>query len=143
MIPDRPFPCGALIKCLAEMLDRNANNNLAMCGVTFSQMKLLVMLHETNADSVTMKEIEKYFDLSQPTVAGIVSRLEKKNLVTGFTDSDDRRIKRVRITEEGRLACEQSRCEMIDYENWFLKALSEEEQSELLKLLSKIYDDVA
>ena len=143
MIPERPFPCGALIKCLAEMLDRNANNNLATCGVTFSQMKLLAMLHETDTDSVTMKEIEKYFDLSQPTVAGIVSRLEEKRLVVGFKDPDDRRIKRVSITDKGRQTCEESKCEMTGYENWFMKSLNGDERAELLRLLTKIYEDVA
>lgn len=139
---ERPFPCGALIKCLAEMLDKNANNNLTECGITFSQMKLLVMLHESGRDSVTMKEIEKYFDLTQATVAGLVVRLEKKELIEGFTDPDDRRIKRVRITPAGRLTCEKSKTAMIDYENWFLKSLSDEERKELMRLMLKIYNDV-
>lgn len=139
---DRPFPCGALIKCLAEMLDKNANNNLTECGVTFSQMKLLVMLHESGRDSITMKEIERYFDLTQATVAGLVVRLEKKRLIEGFTDPDDKRIKRVRITPEGRLTCERSKTAMTDYENWFLKSLSDEERKELMRLMLKIYNDV-
>ena len=138
---DRPFPCGAMIKCLAEMLDKNANKNLADNGITFSQMKVLVMLHENGRDSVTMKELERYFDLTQATVAGIVARLEKKELIEGFTDPCDRRIKRVRITPEGRRVCEASKTAMTDYENRFLRALDEAERKELMRLMLKIYND--
>lgn len=139
---DDKLPCGALMKRLSEILHKNANNGLAERGVTFSQMRLLIMLHEGMRDSFTMKELERYFDLTQATVAGLVSRLEKKELIEGFTDPGDRRIKRVKITPEGEKLCRENRIAMDDYEKWFLKSLSEEEQEELRRLLTKIYMDV-
>ena len=51
-----------------------------------------------------MKELEHYFQIAQSTVVGIVSRLEKKELVEAFGDSSDKRIKVVHITPSGE-AC--------------------------------------
>ena len=136
------FYPGALMKRISEVLDKKANSGLAEHGVTFSQMKLLIMLAESGADSVALKELERYFDLTQATIAGLVVRLEKKNLICGFTDPSDKRIKRVRITPEGRLLCETAKSEMIEYENWLLEALSEEEKEEFTRLLKKIYTNI-
>ena len=140
---DEPIHYGGLIKRLAEAIDKNANNDLSCSGVTFSQLKILIMLHESTESSVSLKELERYFDLTQATIAGIVVRLEKKKLLEGFTDPADKRIKRVRITDEGRALCEETRIRMDKYEEWFLRSLNAEEREELGRLLMKIYNDVS
>lgn len=139
---DRNYHCGALMKRLAEILNKNANNDLAMREVTFSQMRVLIMLNEVSEDSAASKEVEKYFGFTQSTIAGIIDRLEKKGLVEGFTDPEDKRRKRVRITQKGKNLCEETKVSMDNYETWFLKSLTEEEKSELSRLLLKIYNDV-
>ena len=130
---------GALIKRVSEMFDKKANSGLAEYGITVSQMKLLVMIKESKAESVALKELERYFELTQATIAGLVIRLEKKGLVLGFADPSDKRIKRVRITDEGRALCENSKVEMAAYEDWLLKSLNKEEREELNWLLAKVY----
>lgn len=130
---------GALIKRVSEMFDKKANSGLADYGITVSQMKLLVMIKESGEDSVALKELERYFELTQATIAGLVIRLEKKGFVCGFADPSDKRIKRVRITDEGRALCENSKAEMAAYEDWLLKSLDEKEKDELKALLAKVY----
>lgn len=136
---ERQIPCGALIKRIAELADKNANNDLADNGITFSQMKILIMLHESRKDSVTLKELERHFDLAQPTIAGIVQRLERKKLLMSFTDPDDRRIKRVRVTEQGHALCDETKVKMDENESRFLKGLTAQECGELERLLMKVY----
>ncbi len=52
-------------------------------------------------ETVSLKEIEGFLGVAQPTAAGIVKRMEK-NLVSSYQAADDRRVKMIRITEEGR-----------------------------------------
>lgn len=134
--------CGAMIKRLAEITDRNANNELSKSDVTFSQLRILIMLHESIYDSLSLKEIERYFDLTQATVAGIIVRLERKNFLEGFTDPADRRIKRVRITQQGRKLCDDTKLFMDGCEERLLRCLDEEERSKLHEYLSRICRDM-
>ena len=139
---EKTFPSGALMKRISEQLDKNANNDLSENDVTYSQMKIMIMLMENGQDSVPLKQLEGYFDLSQATVAGLVARMERKKILYGFTDPDDRRIKRVSITDEGKAICAASKLRMQEYERWLLKSLDEDEQEELHRLLNKIYIDI-
>lgn len=134
--------CGAMIKRLAEITDRNANNELSKSDVTFSQLRILIMLHESIYDSLSLKEIERYFDLTQATVAGIIVRLERKNFLEGFTDPADRRIKRVRITQQGRKLCDDTKLFMDGCEERLLRCLDEEERLKLQEYLSRICRDM-
>ena len=134
--------CGAMIKRLAEITDRNANNELSKNDVTFSQLRILIMLRESIYDSLSLKEIERYFDLTQATVAGIIVRLERKNFLEGFTDPADRRIKRVRITQQGIKLCDDTKLFMDGCEERLLRCLDEEERLKLQEYLSRICRDM-
>lgn len=48
------------------------------------------------------RDIEEAFQLTHPTVSGLLSRLEKKGFVESRPDEHDRRIKRLHILPKGR-----------------------------------------
>ncbi|MCC8168229.1 MAG: MarR family transcriptional regulator, partial [Clostridiales bacterium] len=88
----------------------------------------------------TLKTLEKYFGVAQSTEAGIAVRLEKKELVTSYTDPDDRRIKIIVITNAGRKICEEAHSNMLNAEHRLLKGLNEEESGQFFALLEKVYN---
>lgn len=132
--------CGELLKRLNESLERSANNDLKRRDITFSQMKVLATLHSEQNEELTMKELERRFDVAQATIAGLSARLEKKGFVEGYTDPNDRRVKHIRLTASGRALCESTHSSMMEQENQFFRCLTEEEYSELQRLLQKTYD---
>lgn len=138
----KTLPCGELLKRLHDIFETNANKNLQEQDVTFSQMKMLILLEHWPGGSATLKELEKYFGSSQATIAGIASRLEKKGLIEGYTDADDRRIKHVRLSPEGLALCRRTKVFMDRNEQWLLTPLSEEERQEFHRLLQKVYDAI-
>ena len=69
--------CGELIKRLNDILVRCANKELKIDDMTTSQIKLLIIISETESESITLKKLEKYLGVSQAAIAGIVARLEK------------------------------------------------------------------
>ncbi len=77
----RKFHNGELIKRLNDKVEKAINNQLLTYDLTSTQSKMLVMLHLIPDHTAMLKELEKYFGVAQSTAAGIIARLEKKNLV--------------------------------------------------------------
>lgn len=101
--------CGELIKRLNDALGRKANNTLMCNDVTLSQIKVLATISEAADETITLKELEKHFEVKQATMAGIAARLEKNGMIEGFYDSNDKRIKHVKLTAKGEEICKTAR----------------------------------
>lgn len=89
---------------------------------------------------MTLKDLERALHVAQSTAAGIVARLEQKGLVEGFGCSDDKRVKMVRITQQGIECCQQAEQDMEQAEKSLLSGLTITEQSIFLSLLKKVRD---
>jgi len=132
-----------LMRRIHDLMEKDANNNLQRHGVTFTQLHMLMALgreEDRRGGPVQLKDLERYFRVAQSTAAGVVVRLEKKGLVSSFTDQADKRIKWLRITEPGREVCRCTRADMEDGRRRFLSGLDPEEQAEFARLLQKVYD---
>lgn len=77
-------------------------------GLSLEQYHLLIELDELMLElndevkAPTVGEIAKNINNSQNTVSERITRLENKGLVQRIKDSNDKRISRVILTEEGR-----------------------------------------
>ncbi len=69
-------------------------------GVTVSQGYILLALPETG--SVTMNDLSAKMRLANSTMTRMADQLVQKRLITRGPDSDDRRIVRVQLTEQGQ-----------------------------------------
>ena len=98
------YRCGALLKQINDFMEKNANRALKEQDITISQSGVLVLLDKKAEKMATFKELEKSFGVSQPTMVGIINRLEHKELVDILADSDDKRIRRAQLTQKGHYA---------------------------------------
>lgn len=134
---------GILIKQLNDALIKNANNGLRDTGLTFSQMCYLTYLKE-HKEGVPFKQLEVQFNVSQPTAVGVVSRLEKKGLLTTGQNAQDSRAKDVYLTEEGEKLLVEVEKRKTYVEERIFSDLSPEERknlrSSLLKMLNALKD---
>ena len=119
-------------------MEKNANNALRTQNLTISQSGVLVLLDEKEEKTATFKELEKEFGVSQPTMAGILNRLEQKNLVEILIDPEDKRIRLAHLTREGVNKCKEGYKHMQSAEEFMLNGLTGEEKQEFLRLLLKI-----
>ena len=131
---------GMAIKQINDALQKHANNALRGQDLTLTQVGLLNTLYHAEDFDMTLKEIERAHHISQPTAHGIVRRLAEKNLVETFDDADNRRIKHVRLTEEGRKQAAISKKRVSDAEALLTKNLSADETEQLRTLLKKVKD---
>lgn len=132
---NRIFP---QIKILNEWFEKEANHSLAEYNITLSQMRVLIVLSNSKGSACPLKELETIFKVSQQTMAGTVSRLEKKGLVKSNSDSQDKRIKIVSITNQGKEIAVNAERKMDETEKRIAAHLTAEEQEMFLNLLQKI-----
>lgn len=135
---NRQSDCGIMLKQINDIMEKHANNALREQEITLTQAGMLIELNRRGDNAVSFKELEKIFGVSQPTIVGILKRLEQKGFVRTINDKDDRRIKKACLTEEGRKKCDTGYSYMAEAENFLLGSLSSEEKDEFARLLNKI-----
>ena len=123
-------------------LFKRANNHLASSGLTLSQMRLQQLLLEAPEHRLSYKDVEHRLHVAQSTTVGLISRLEKKGLVSTWTDEKDRRTKMVRLTDDGADCCRKAAQFMEEDQDWLVKGLDEKEVSELCRLLALVKKNV-
>ncbi len=104
-------------------------------GLTIGQLRLMSML--LFEDSKTMGELADDLDVRMPTVTGVTDRLVRQGLIERLADAVDRRVVRVRLTEEGRRAMR----ELEDAGRAFLAPIFERLGAEKVRDLIRIFDE--
>lgn len=130
---------GFQIKKINDLLQKKADQEMKELGLTFSQHHVLVYLVHQKDFTASLKEIEHTFRVAQPTMAGLVIRLEEKGLIETFGKPDDKRIKMVRLTKEGKDVCEISRMQMKQKDALLRSQYSEEEMMAFNAYLYRLY----
>ena len=83
------------------------------------------------------KDVEEEFQLSHPTVSGILSRLEKKRFIEFRPDPQDRRCKRIYVLEKGMEHIDQIRHTIRENEERIVRDFSEEEKEQFAAYLER------
>lgn len=128
---------GYQFKLISDKLKVHADADLKNQGLTLAQSRVLTFLNEQDGIA-TQKEIEDYLQVSHPTVVGLVSRMEQNELVETWFDPENRRNKMVRLTEKSKKIGENMDEVTEQHDKALLNGLSEQEQTELNRMLNII-----
>ena len=134
---DKDFPL--LIKQIHDLMEKTANEQLREKDLTFSQLRILSYINECDGNMATLKDIEKHFLIAQPTVVGLIKRMESKGFLSVCTDDTDRRVKNAFLTEKGAAYCMEVSQRQKEMRQRLTRTLSLEEADELYRLLMEIY----
>ena len=135
----KQLPYAALIKQLSTEIQKRADAALQESDLTMTQMYFLGALSHLPEGTATLKELERFFRVAQSTAAGVAARLEKKGLVESLPNENDRRVKRLRITDAGANTLRHAVETMERGEKQMLSPLDEAEQETLITLLRKVH----
>ncbi len=140
---DKPIAgYGWFIKRIDNALEKEANGNLQALNLTMQQNRALILLAHAEGHTMSLKALEERFGAAQSTVAGLVSRLEKKGLVAALSDPADRRVKLVQLTDEGLQLHAASHQQIVESEERLTALLNEDEKAALLSALRKVWEAV-
>jgi len=122
----------------SRRLARDAANRL---GVTATQLNVLKLLEEIG--ELSLSELSRKLAAQNSTVTGIVDRMVQAGLVSREQSTEDRRVWRIKPTDQGLLLSRQAEVLPWDLLKNALTALDEREKDELVTLLQKIAAHVA
>ena len=135
METERNITCAELLKQINDGLTKHLNNELKKYEITFSQLNLLTLLFEQESRALSPTELKNILRVAQPTIAGIVKRLNEKEYINIITNPDDSRKKMVKLTEAGEECCKAAETYKVQTEEKLLSGLSKAEQEYLFSFL--------
>jgi MarR family transcriptional repressor of mepA len=133
---------GYLLKGIGDALKHCMDQRLKGSNTTFSQARILDFLSSCQNQSASQKQIEDCFQITHPTVIGLVRRLETKGLVRTSHSSTDGRVRIVELTDTGRDHVEICRLDREEHEGLILKGFNDEEALQLSQLLQRVYENL-
>ena len=90
------------------------------------------------SDTPTKKELVQHAVAEQSTIFEAIKRLQKYGLLEEVIDKDDRRVRRVKMTKEGKKVIDAATHQAIQLSNLFVADLSEDEKKVLIDILLKL-----
>lgn len=132
----------SVFKQIHIAFESRCNKHLQGYNLTQSQMDVLVYLKHHEGFSVTQRDLEAGLRLKNPTITGILNRLEDKNLITRETNLNDKRSKIIKMTDKSKVVLEETHVHLTELEDYIVKGFSDEEKEELVLLLNKVLNNL-
>ena len=132
---------GQLIRVLENCTAQVMTNALASMELTAAQGHIMgYITHRKTAPCA--RDIEEAFQLSHPTVSGILSRLEQKGFIEMRPDDQDRRCKRIYILPKGLELHEAMHQTIRTTEEQLVQGFTDEEKAQFATLLQRAIDNL-
>ena len=128
---------GFLIKQIHIAFETRCHKNLQRYNLTPSQMDILLYLKRHEEDTLTQRDLETGLTLKNPTVTGLLNRLEEKGFITREQNLNDKRSKFIKMTEKTQRVLDDAYLYIQELDAQMLNGISKEEQSSYLIICIK------
>lgn len=109
-------------------------------GVYPGQPPMLFILNQE--DGLSQKKLANKLKIKPSTIAVMLKRMEKANLIVRKKDDKDQRVSRVYLTEKGKKVCEDTIKVVKQIERECFKDFTEEEKETLKSLFLKMKNNI-
>ena len=131
---------GELLDLWSHLMRGSSREMFAILGeldLTMTQMKTLGMLDDC-VEEVSVKELSERLGLSLPATSRTVDGLLRRGLLSRHEDTEDRRIKRVRLTDDGRVVVQRIVTARLQGLEAFASTLSDDQRARLMAALADL-----
>lgn len=125
---------GRYLRILHSSTAQSVTAALASMDLTASQGHIMAFITHRQ-DPPCPRDIEEAFQLSHPTVSGLLSRLEQKGFIEFRPDENDRRSKRIYVLPKGMELDETMHRTILATEEQLVKDFTPEEKAQFAELL--------
>jgi DNA-binding MarR family transcriptional regulator len=139
----RGEPVGFTIKQINNIYEKNLNEKMKKIGITSSQCAVLDYLFRTNKDEVSQRDVERGLSLKNPTVTGILKRLDEKGFILCVPNAKDKRKKNIYLTEKAYDIQRKMEAERRKLDRQLVRGMTKKETEALAKALEKVLDNIA
>lgn len=126
------------IKELDVMIIRSFTKKEKNCHIpTPTQMRIIKYITESK-NKVYQRDLEKVLNLRRATVSGVLSTMEKNNLIKRVIDSDDTRVKQIILNDDVEKIFKENKKRFSILEDIVIRNITEEEINVFSKVLDKM-----
>jgi DNA-binding MarR family transcriptional regulator len=140
-VSPRDRALAADLYALIAHLHKNCNADLleavGTLELSLTQIKLLHHLEDTTSE-LTLKQGAEAVRVSLPAASRLVEDLVHRGLVERHEDTEDRRMKRISLTDRGRRAITRLNAARLSGLQSFVSTLSDEERQGLTDVLARL-----
>ncbi len=131
-----------LIKAITNEYEKYYNKQVATIGLTTAQCEVLNYLFETNKEYVHQIDLEHHLSLSNPTVTGLLKRLDEKGYVLIVQNNTDKRKKNIYLTESAYKMQKRIQNCRKKANNRLVLGVSKKEQQKLASVLEGLLENI-
>lgn len=132
---------GPKLKSISNSFRRIADESTHELGITGMQSFLLGFLYRNAGTPPCQRDIETRFNIKHPTATGLLQRLSDKGYVEFRPDRFDGRLKRIVITETGKMAAERTKSRLDALEDRLSRGFTQEELEALHGYLDRLVEN--
>ena len=137
------LPVGFVFKQINNVYEKEFNNRLRTLGITSSQCEVLNYLLNCQKEEVNQRDIEKALNLKNPTVTGLLKRLDEKGFVLVVPSPRDKRCKNIYPTEKAYDIHKRMEADRKKIDKNLTLGMTKKEVQALQKMLNKVLYNIA
>lgn len=130
---------GFLLARTHRAMRRSLMSLLEPTGITYEQFRVLNALCEE--EDISQVDLADRVNADQTSLARMLGRMERAELISRRVDAADFRVNRIRLTDKGRRLAEQMAPQRDRALRLAVRGLAEEEVVELKRLLNQVYEN--
>ena len=136
-------PIGFIVKQINNVYEKELNERLRKIGITSSQCAVLDYLFRTRKEEVSQRDVEKNLNLKNPTVTGILKRLDEKGYILCVPNANDRRKKNIYLTEKAYDIQRRMDADRRKLDRELTRGMTKREENALRRNLEKLLYNIA
>jgi DNA-binding MarR family transcriptional regulator len=114
-----------------------------MFGLKPSEIRVLITIRmskkRTGKDTLIVSEVSRLLRVTSPTITQMVNSLLSQGFVVRTSDTQDRRISVIQLTEKGELFADKAVARIRDTFKGMIDYLGEEKSEQLIELLNGVH----
>lgn len=134
---------GFQIKQINNGYEKELNRRLKTLGITASQCEVLDYLLCSSKEEVTQKDIERALNLRNPTVTGLLKRLDEKGFILSVPSNKDKRCNHIYPTEKAYDIQRRMEADRKKLDKLLTRGLSAKEAAALDRMLDQVLYNIA
>lgn len=134
---------GFIVKQINNIYEKELNERLKNLGITSSQCAVLDYLFHTNKEEVNQRDVERNLSLKNPTVTGILKRMEEKGFILCVPNATDKRKKNIYLTEKAYDIQRKMDADRRKLDKRLTIGLSKKEVESLSRVLEKVLYNIS
>jgi DNA-binding MarR family transcriptional regulator len=131
------------VKILNTAIERTLNKEMAELEITYTQATVIGFLRKNTDREICQRDVEISLGLTHPTVSSILSRLEEKDFIQTTPFSNDRRYKKIFLTDKSVNMADAIQKKIDQISEHAFRGISSEKQEEFSAIIHEIVRNIS